>query len=172
MARKYSEEELTRAVLLMIDHGLSPSQAELESGVNKRSIFRFKSKYLNEGESVKKISKLLYRNNDKSQDSISTQQDIDDVVKARAKFLRDIMKTKQVLLDRLEKIGKKSNNLDAIQRSIKTLSDVEVIMLPKEDDIPEAHVKNLNLFQFFNQKLINEGYEGPKFSDADIVKGD
>ena len=90
---------------------------------------------------------------------------------ARAKFLDDVFDAKKIVLERIVKVAKRSDNLDALQRTVKTLSDIEKEVTP-DGDTPPVHAKTVNMFQFFNQQLMKDGYTGPELTDADIVKSD
>lgn len=174
MAKKYSEDQLTKAILLVIDDGLSPRMVAAQTGINLRSLQRYKSVYLgNDTSKVKKkvITEEVAVIEEVSLTNNEVQNKLNVTLLKRAKFLDDVIDTKQILLDQLRKEGKKTTNIDALQKSIKTLSDIEKEVIP-DGDVPAVHAKTVNMFQFFNQKLIDEGYAGPKLTDADIVKGD
>jgi hypothetical protein len=99
------------------------------------------------------------------------QKHLDETMLARTKFLDEVFETKRIVLRQIRKVSGKSQNLDAMQRTLKTLTDIEVEVKP-DGESPAVHAQTINMFNFFNQKLIQEGYEGPVLSDADIVRGD
>jgi hypothetical protein len=85
--------------------------------------------------------------------------------------MQDVFETKQIILQRIMKLGGNSQNLDALQKTLKTLNELEGGG-DKPEDNAVFHADTVNMFQFFNQKLIDEGYVGPELTDADIVKGE
>lgn len=173
MIRKYSEEELTHAILLILDRGMTPTEVSKATGINLRALQRYKRKYVDE----KEIPDYVYPGKDVILRgevplmSTDVQQKLDKTILVRVKFLDDLFATKQVLLKQINKIGAKSQNLDALHRALKTVSDLENVVTP-DGDTPAVQAKTVNMFQFFNQQLIANGYKGPELSDADIVKGD
>ena len=178
--KSYTEDQLTAAVLLVLEGGLNPTQAAKQTGISKRTIQRAKSKMLGvstpkwkteEDEAEEVLEKELATRHDIPMLSPESQERVDNTLIARAQFLDEVFETKKVLLKQLRKMGARSQNIDALQKSLKTLTEIEGAVKPS-DDTPAAHAKTVNMFQFFNQQLINEGYEGPKLTDADIVKGD
>jgi ParB-like chromosome segregation protein Spo0J len=176
MARKYSEEELTRAILLIIDQGMTPAEVSERTGINLRAIQRYRTKYAGTNDKVAIMKDMeapvvFHRENTIASDEV--QKKLDETLLARAKFLDDLFATKQVLLAQIHKLGRKSKNLDALQRSLKTLNDIEAETKPGDEgnNNPAFHAKTVNMFQFFNQQLIQDGYKGPEPSPADIVKG-
>lgn len=172
MPKKYTQQELTRAILLIVDEGLSIADVAKETGINYRALYRYRDRYVKgkQPPKQKKKEQEIVVHKDTTVPNAELQRNVDAALIERAKFLNDLMQTKQLLLDRIAKIGEKSNNLDALQRSLKTLNDIETVVKPA-DDTPLANAKTINMFQFINQQLIDEGYEGPKLTDADIVRG-
>ncbi len=167
MAKKtYTESQLMHALMLILDNGLTGAKAAEVTGISIRQIMRYKARYLEKKEKGETTVTSLVTMVDPS-----VQDSVDKVMITRVKFLEDVFKTKQILLAQLEKIGKKSLNVDALQRSIKTLNDIEKEVTP-EGDAPMVHAKTVNVFQLFNQNLEKNGYKGPELTDADIVKGD
>ena len=171
--RKYSDEKLSNAILMVLDQGMSPKQVSISTGINIRTLQRHKRKYVDDLQEEKQV-KTDYPAVFKGTAPVSStevQKQLDQTMLARAKFLEDVFNVKQKLLKQLDKVGGKSQNVDALQRSIKTLNDIEKEVTP-EGDAPLVHAKTVNVFQLFNQNLIKNGYKGPELTDADIVKGD
>lgn len=171
--KKYLDEELTKAVLLILDENMSPKEVSKQTHIHLRTLQRYKRKYVDDLEEEKQV-KTDYPAVFKGTAPVSStevQKQLDQTMLARAKFLEDVFNVKQKLLKQLEKVGGKSTNVDALQRSIKTLNDIEKEVTP-EGDAPMVHAKTVNVFQLFNQNLEKNGYKGPELTDADIVKGD
>lgn len=99
------------------------------------------------------------------------QQKVDKALIERAQFLDDLFSAKKVILQSILKLYRKSQNLDSLQKTLKTLSDLENIGSETEKE-PGKLAGTVNMFQFINQKLIDEGYVGSELTDADIVKRD
>jgi transposase-like protein len=184
MPQKYSEQDMARAILLVLDQSLPIKKVAREMGINLRALQRYKARYLADPTTTTLRQMFpTVRENPLKEDEPIVKKDnpvasaevmdaTDKTLIARAKFLDDVLSTKQVLLDRLKMAGGKSNNIDALHKAIKTLDDLETKVVPEGGNSPAAQVKTLNVFQLFNQQLINEGYEGPEIPDADIVKND
>ena len=171
--RRYSEDELTKAILLILDQNLSPKEVSKITSIPVRTLQRYKTKYVDDIEESKDNPKdypAVFKA-DAPKINMDVQKQLDNTMLARAKFLDEVFETKRELLKQLLKIGKKSQNVDALQRSIKTLNDLEKDVTP-DGDSPAVHAKTVNVFQLFNQNLIENGYKGPELTDADIVKGD
>lgn len=173
MPQKYTDQELSRAMLLITDQNMSPAQVAIQTGIHLRTIQRYKSKYVDNKQIPKQKPKedddVVYK--DTTLPDPELQRNVDAALTGRAKFMDEVFETKRELLKQLLKIGKKSQNVDALQRSIKTLNDIEKEVTP-EGDAPMVHAKTVNVFQLFNQNLEKNGYKGPELTDADIVKGD
>jgi len=170
MVKKYSEDELTRAILLIIDQGFSPSEAARQTGINLRAIQRYKKQYVDEKTPDYPTTQEIAVAGEVPAMNPKVNEEVYKTIIARAKFLDEVFETKQVVLKQIRKVSGKSQNLDAMQRTLKTLSDIEKEVVP--DGNPVNYAKTLNVFNIFNQQLIQDGYKGPELSDADIVKGD
>lgn len=172
MTRRYSDQEISRAILLIEEEGLPIAEVAAQTGINYRALYRYRDRYIKGKQPPKQRKKeneiVVYKEN--TLPTAEVQQRLDKTMIERAKFLDDVFDTKKVLLERLKEIGIKSNNVDALQKAIKTLSDIEKSVEP-DGDHPSLHADTVNMFQFFNQKLIAEGYTGPELTDADIAKG-
>ena len=173
MHQKYSEQELTKALLLILDRGMSVTEASIETDIPIRTIQRFKVKFINSDKQIPVSSSGMDLATLDMPMTITprAKTELDETMLARAKFLDDIFTAKQNIIKRINLLTKTSENIDYLQKTLKTLTDIESTVAPK-DDPPAAHAKTVNMFQFFNQQLKNEGYEGPNISDADIIKGD
>lgn len=170
MASKgYSESQLTKAMLLVLEQGVSLNDAAAATGISKRTIQRYKRRHIEDGTPDQQMEVAVAGTT--TIKSKEVMDEVDDALIRRAKFINDVIDTKQVVIDRIRKIAKKSTNLDALQRTVKTLDDLENKVQP-DGPVPASTNAHLNIFNFYNQKLKNEGYEGPELSDADIVKGD
>jgi len=167
--RKYSEADLTNAVFLIINQGISPAEVSRQTGINLRTLQRYKNKHIKEQQEEKTPDYPVVFKKDNPISHV--QKQLDNTLLTRAKFLDDVMETKQIVLNRIRKVAHKSDNLDALQRTAKTLSDIEKEVLP-DGDTPAVHANTVNMFQFFNQQLLANGYKGPELTDADIIKGD
>jgi hypothetical protein len=176
MNRKYTQEELTKAILLILEEGYTPTQASEKTGIKLRTIQRFKNKYTEDLGLVIKvpgISKEFFKGDSLPVVNSEVQKMVETTLINRSTFIDDLIETKQIVLDRIKKISKRSDNLDALQRTVRTLADIEKEVVPGgEGELPAIHAKTVNIFNQINQQLIDEGYEGPKLTDADIVKGD
>jgi transposase-like protein len=173
MERKYTDEQLSKAILMILNEGMSSKEVAEKTGINLRAIQRYKAQFVGgppEPEPV--TTKEIAKSGKRIVQSSDAQEELDEVIIRRTHFLNDVFEGKKVVLDRIIKLAKKYNNIDALQRTLKTLADIEALALPKEGDVPAAHIEQINMFQFFNQKLTKEGYEGPALTDADIVNGD
>jgi hypothetical protein len=169
--KRYSENSMARAIMLIVNEGLSTADAAERTGINLRTLQRYKSRYIDQKiEPTPVFTEIAVIEPAIPKEKVKKTLDV--AIMKRAKFLDDVFDTKKVVLERIKKISKSSDNLDALQRSLKTLSEIETEVLPKEHDVPAAHANTVNMFNFFNQQLIDEGYEGPELTDADIVKGD
>lgn len=173
MIRKYSEDELTRAILMILNEGLTPKEVAKKTGINVRAIQRYKIKYVNDPDenSLKRSDYPTVFKSEMPVTDPKLQEKLNQTLLARASFLDEVFETKQALLRQLKKVGMKSQNVDALQRSIKTLNDLEKEATPDGDE-PPVHAKTVNMFQFINNQLTTHGYKGPELTDADIVKGD
>lgn len=175
--RKHSEADLTKAILLILDQNMSYKEVSRLTAIPVRTLQRYKNRYIEDKEEEVEVDDGELKSypavfkSDSPGVSRDVQQRLDATMLARAKFLDDVLETKQVLLNQLRKEGKRSKNIDALQRSIKTLTDIEKDVAP-DGDPPVAHAKTVNVFQLFNQQLLQNGYKGPELTDADIVKGD
>jgi transposase len=172
-SKNYTESQLTKALLLVLEQGMSPKDAAKMTGISKRTIQRYKRRHVEDETPEPVRTTEIAVAGTTMLSSKEAMDEVDDALMRRTKFLSDVMETKQVVIDRIRKLAKKSSNLDALQRTIKTLDDLETKVDPDGggSKLPLGN-PNLNIFNFFNQKLTNEGYEGPKLEDADIVKGD
>lgn len=171
-AKVYSDEQLTKALLLVLEQGMSPKDAAKATGISKRTIQRYKRQHVEDHTPDLAVGTDLVLAGDATIRSKETMDEIDDALIKRAKFLNDVIDTKQVVIDRIKKIAKKSTNLDALQRTVKTLDELENKVDP-DGGAGKLPVGNpTNIFNYFNMKLTNEGYEGPELTDADIVKND
>lgn len=159
---------------MIVDEGISISEVALQTGINYRALYRYRDRYIKGKHSPRQKNKEdeieIYDESPTSNTEL--QAKLDEKLISRAKFLDDLFATKQIVLKQIAKLSKKSQNLDALQRSLKTINDIENTALPDGEESPAAHVKAVNMFQFINQQLINEGYEGPELSPSDIVKGE
>ena len=165
--KPHTDQELTKALLLILENGLTVKKASEITGINPRSIQRYKARFVD----TQKSKEESVASGVVAMVDPSIQESVDRVMLTRVKFLEDVFNVKQKLLKQLDKVGSKSTNVDALQRSIKTLNDIEKEVTP-EGDAPMVHAKTVNVFQLFNQNLIKNGYKGPELTDADIVKGD
>jgi transposase len=174
MVRKYSEEELTKVLLLILDRGMTPLQASQVSGISLRTIQRYKSKYLGTipVPVAPGVTQPVIFHKESTIPTDEVQRKLDATLLERAKFLTDLFDTKKILLAQIRKIGKKSQNLDAMQKTLKTITELENVVDPEDGNKPSKFPATVNMFQYFNQLLINEGYEGPKIEESDIIKGD
>jgi transposase-like protein len=173
MSKKYTEPELSRAILMIVDEEMPISEVAAQTGINYRALYRYRDRYIKGKQppkQKKKEDKIVVLK-ETTAPNAELQRNIDTALIERAKFMEDVFKVKQILLGQIMKISMKSQNLDAMQRTLKTLCDLEETDSPK-NETPGLHADTVNMFQFFNQKLIDEGYEGPPLTDADIVKGD
>jgi hypothetical protein len=192
MIRKYDEKQIAAAILMMLEENLTPPQAAKRTGINVRALQRYKLKYVGKPELypfVKpEILEPLEEAKAKTRQAevitpvvidktpVATEEvveAVDQTILKRAKFLDKVFDAKEVLLNRLVKIGVKSQNVDALQRSIKMLHDIEKEVVPEDDKgNPLIYAKQVNMFQTINQNLIDNGYKGPELKESDIVKGD
>lgn len=171
--RKYSDEKLSEAMLLILDQNMSLTKVSKITSIPVRTLQRHKKKILDDLQEEKQVKTdypAVFKW-DAPVNNTNVQTQLDNTMLKRVRFLEDVFNVKQILLAQLEKVGKKSQNIDALQRSIKTLNDIEKEVTP-EGDAPMVHAKTVNVFQLFNQNLIKDGYQGPELTDADIVKGD
>jgi hypothetical protein len=173
MIRKYSEDQMTRAIMLILNEGLTPKEVSKKTGINLRAIQRYKVKYVNnpDEDSIKRSDyPTVFKSTMPVMDP-ELQGKLNQTLLDRAKFLDDVFEAKKTVLDQIVKVAKKSENLDALQRTVKTLADLEKEVTPEGDE-PPVHAKTVNMFQFINNQLTTHGYKGPELTDADIVKGD
>jgi DNA-binding transcriptional MerR regulator len=170
--RKYSEDKLTKAMLLSLDQNMSLTEVSKITGIPVRTLQRYKSKNLDDlQEKQEKTDYPAVFKGDAPVSDSDVQKQLDATMLARAKFLDNVFDAKKAVLERIVKIAKKSENLDALQRTVKTLDEIENKVVP-DGDTPPVHAKTVNMFQFFNQQLIQDGYKGPELTPSDIVKGD
>ena len=162
---------MSRAMLCIFDEGQSIAEVAKDTGINLRALYRYKDKYIKGKQpprQKKKHEMVVYK--ESTVPSTELQKNVDSALIERAKFMQDVFETKQIILQRIKLLGDKSKNIDALQRTLKTLNELEGGGQKKEDSAT-LHADTVNMFQFFNQQLIDEGYEGPPLTDADIVKG-
>lgn len=174
MPKQYSEQELTKALLLILDRGMSPTEAEAETGIPLRTIQRYKAKHLASDRSIPvESSGMSFQTLGNFPMTVTPEAktQLDKTIEDRAKFLEDLFEAKQDILKRIKVLTKSSENIDYLQKTLKTLTELETTVAPKGNP-PPGTVNANNIFQIFNQQLINQGYEGPTISDADVVKGD
>lgn len=172
--KKYSHEKLSNAILMIVDEGMPIAKVAKLTLIHIRTLQRHKKLYLKNPDDYKEKKEPDYPEIFRSDVPVSNskvQTQLDNTMLKRVRFLEDVFNVKLTLLAQLEKVGKKSQNVDALQRSIKTLNDIEKEVTP-EGDAPMVHAKTVNVFQLFNQNLEKNGYKGPDLTDADIVKGD
>jgi len=183
--KKYSEDQLTKAILMIIEQDIPLKKVAEITGINARTISRYKSNYTGSKESIKpprekkkstlpatiKTPEVAF-NKDNTLPSAELQKQVEKTIIDRAKFLDDLFEVKQLVLDQIKDQIKKIKNIDALQKTLKTLNDIAKEVGPKGPGNLADNAKVVNMFNFFNQQLIDEGYEGPELTDADIVKND
>jgi hypothetical protein len=170
---KYPEELLTRALLLVVDQGVSLKDAALQTGISKRTIQRYRSKFVKVPEKIATptggtLTMFVPKETTLQNPNL---QKVEKVLIDRTNFLDEVFRVKGVVLKQMETVAKKSNNLDALQKTVKMLDEMDNEHKPK-GNVPPLTPGQVNIFQFLNEKLTKEGYEGPELTDADIVEGD
>lgn len=168
--RVHSEEQLTNALIMILEQGMTTQKVAELTGISKRTIQRYKSRELEEETPEPVAVRDIAKRSDSMIQNAEVQDELDKTIISRAKFINEVIDTKQVVIERIKKISKKSTNLDALQRTVKTLDEIENKITPN-GEVSDSHAKTINVFQLLNQNLIKQGYEGPKLTDADIVKG-
>lgn len=173
MHKKYTDEELSRAMLIITDQNMSPAQVAIQTGIHLRTIQRYKSKYVDNKQIPKQKPKeddvVVYK--DTTLPDTELPRNVDATLTRRAKFMDDVFNLKQLIVDRLEAIVKKSQNIDTLQRTLKTLTELEKETKP-DDPVPGITGGNVNIFTYLNQQLEKDGYKGQPLTDADIIEGD
>jgi hypothetical protein len=170
---KHSEEQLTKALLLVLDQGVTLKVASEQTGISVRSIQRYKSKFTKSPEKIPTptggtLTMIVPKDTTLPNPNL---QKIEKVLIDRTNFLDEVFRVKSVVLKQMETVAKKSNNLDALQKTVKMLDEMENEHKPKGNNPPTLPPGQVNIFQFLNEKLTKEGYEGPELTDADIVEG-
>ena len=171
-SKTYSEAQLTKALLLVLESGMSPKEASKITGISKRTIQRYKKQHVEDSTPEPAKTTDIAIAGTTTIASSEAVDKLDDALIKRAKFISEVVDTKQVVVERIRKLAKKSSHLDALQRTLKTLDEIENKVDPDGGASKIPANAGTNIFNYFNMKLTNEGYEGPKLEDADIVKGD
>jgi len=173
MPRKYTDQELSKAMLMIAEQGMQISEVSRRTSINYRTLYRYQDRYL-KGKIPNKQDKknnevVIYKENPVADSEM--QQKVDQAILERARFQEDLFRVKQLVLSKIERTIQGKVSLDSLQKTLRTITDLETVENEQEEN-PAKHSGTVNMYNFFNQKLIDEGYEGPELTDADIVEGD
>jgi hypothetical protein len=182
MIRKYDEKQIAAAILMVLDENLSVPEVSKRTGINVRALQRYKLKYVDKPDLYPFVKPEILQPKEPEKApvvidknpvaTVEVVEAVDKTILKRSQFLEKVFAAKEVLLNRLVKIGAKTDNVDALQRAIKTLHDIEKEVIPEDDKgNPLIYAKQVNMFQTINQNLIDNGYKGPELKESDIVKG-
>jgi len=171
MPKFTNRKALDRALFYIIEQNMTVQDAAKSSGANLRTVYRKYQQYLDQTNKIKD-GLMPHVDNDKIAIIHTPEQELNIALHERAQFMKDMFRAKKLILERIIRVAKDTRNIDALQKTLKTLSELENIGNPKDSDMPGVNVDTANIFQFFNQKLIDDGYQGKPVTDADIIEGD
>lgn len=167
MPKKYSDVQVTEAVMQMVNEGWTVIEAEKHTGIPRRTIYRMKERIMNpEGEIIAPPNSIAIAETSALNQKISSQ--IDEAAATQIRVQAKLLTLKELLIDTLIKKTPGQFNIDYLQKTLKTVVELDNKKSPGEPVIPAE----VNIFNFYADKFKKKGYEGPVLTDADIVEGD
>jgi len=172
MPKQTNQKALGRALFYIIEQNMPLKEAAETAGVKYRTLTRNYQKYLAQETRIKDGVLPKEEEEEPITVPIIPEHEINTAIHERAHFTKEIFRAKREILKRILVLTKGTKNIDALQRTLKTLDDLERSAPPQPSDMPGVNADTVNMFQFFNQKLIDDGYQGKPITDADIIEGD
>jgi len=136
-------------MLMIVDAGMPIAEVAKKSGIHLRTLYRYRDKFIKDKKSPKQVK----------------TKEIDVVVHKEITVPNEYLQKKGEAA-----LTERAQFLDALQKTLKTLTDFEGVGMEKDKE-PGKFANTVSMFNFFNQQLINEGYEGSKLTNTDIVGG-
>jgi len=162
-----SEQQALRALWFVVNEGMSFSQAARQEGISERSLFRYKK--------TKDIELLRGCKIDEVAGRVPVlpaeiTENLNSMLERKLKIQGELMDVQELIVKQLKKRIPKLVNVDILQKALKTVNDATKTLDPRGDVPPVP--KNVNIVNYFNQQVINEGDESKDITPADIVEND
>jgi len=152
---KYTEEEISTALLVLRALDNNYSQAAKKIGVNRTTLMSWDKKY-------KEIPEKSPVETMDIEEIIEEMATVGSAEVMTADFIGNVTEAKNLIIERLMELIPNSANIDYLTKALKTLHDITGGGQPDDNGKPGSFTQINNYIQYLNQELIESGYDGHK----------